>query len=235
MVLALTVRAANNAHRLVVMLADRSHLATPSFVARASHAAVRPGADLERHAMGRTTHGLRKKDTSEADKDTVGTPLKTPEWRAFLKISEPERDQLRKWTRQRSSPHRLVIRSRIVLLAAEGMSNPAIAARLHVAAATVRLWKTRFATGGLAAIMSEAPGRGRRSGSSRAVTIAVLGATRSLAGHRLTVRRVAEQAGTSASTVWRLWRRYGLGPDASNDVVEAILRRVISETSTDSG
>jgi transposase len=185
--------------------------------------------------MGLRRNQRKKKGTSKADKATLDKPSEPPSWGAFQKISDAERDQLQKWARRRSSPHRSVVRSRIVLLAAEGLTVAATAARLHVAAATVRLWKQRFALGGLAALMSEAPGRGRRLGSLRAITVAVLEATRTLAGHRLTVRRVAVQAGTSASTVWRLWRRYGLGPDSSSDTVKAILTRVISETPTDSG
>jgi transposase len=190
---------------------------------------------VESDGMGLSHNHRRKKVTSRADKDTGRKSSEPPEPGVFQKIPEADRDQLRKWTRRRSSPHRLVVRSRIVLLAAEGLNDAAIATNLRVSAATVRLWRTRFAAGGLAALMSEAPGRGRRSGSSPAVTIAALEATRSLLGDRLTVRRVAAQAGTSASTVWRLWRRYGLGPNSSRDAVEAVLRRVISETLTPSG
>jgi len=185
--------------------------------------------------MGPGREYRKKKGTSKADKAAGDRLSKPPNWGAFQKISDAERDQLQKWARRRSSPHRLVVRSRIVLLAVEGLPVAAIAAKLQVAAATVRLWKRRFAMGGFAAIMSELPGRGRRSGTTHAVTVAVLEATRTLASHRLTVRLVALQAGTSPSTVWRLWRRYALGPESSSDAVGAVLTRVISETSAESG
>jgi transposase len=180
--------------------------------------------------MGIGQNGRRTKVTSRADKTTSSKPSGSCEPGAFQKISDAERDQLRKWTRRRSSPHRLVIRSRIVLLAAEGMSVAATAAKLQVAAATVRLWKQRFTHGGLAALTTEAPGRGRRSGTSLAVTIAVLEATRSIPRHDLTVRRVAAQVRTSPSTVWRVWRRHALGSGPSSDSIERVLRNVISGT-----
>ena len=172
---------------------------------------------------------------SKADNASVDKFSEPSYFGAFQKIPDAERDQLQQWARRRTSPYRLVVRSRIVLLASEGLPVAAIAAKLQVAAATVRLWRKRFAIGGLAALVSEAPGRGRRSGIPRVIVVAVLEATCKLASRRLTVRGVAVQAGTSASTVWRVWRRYALEPDSSRDSVEAILSQVISETSTDNG
>jgi len=43
-------------------------------------------------------------------------------------------------------PHRLVIRSRIVQLAAAGLPNAVIATRLGLKVDTVRKWRGRFAT-----------------------------------------------------------------------------------------
>jgi transposase len=126
-----------------------------------------------------------------------------------------------------------VVRSRIVLLAADGVSPAAIAAKLQVSPATVRLWKQRFALGGPSALATEAPGRGRRSGTALAVTVAVLEATRAIGRRQVTLRRLAAQAGTSPSTVWRVWRRYDLGPESSGESVERALRKAISETPLD--
>src|SRR3954468_23210736 len=75
--------------------------------------------------------------------------------------------QLRAWSRSRTSPYRLVVHSRIVLLAGEGLAAPAIAARLSISVTTVRLWCARFRERGLSALEREMPGRGRPSGMSR--------------------------------------------------------------------
>ena len=59
-------------------------------------------------------------------------------------LSEEEREQLRAWSRGRSTPHRLVLRARIVLEAAEGLQNKTIAAALGTEPDTVSLWRRRF-------------------------------------------------------------------------------------------
>ncbi len=46
--------------------------------------------------------------------------------------------------RAKTSPQRVVLRSRICLLAAEGLPNNASAHRWEPSRPTVRLWRTRF-------------------------------------------------------------------------------------------
>jgi transposase len=165
--------------------------------------------------------GRKNKGISGADK---GNGRGRPRRRSaglFQKLSAAEREELERWARQRTSPHRLVVRSRIVLLASEGLPTGTIANRLNVTPATVRLWTRRFAVGRLAALTREAPGRGRPRGWSQALTSAVLEATRAHAGHGLTIRDIAAVAHTSPSTVCRVWRRYNLGRDSSADSVDA--------------
>ncbi len=58
------------------------------------------------------------------------------------------------------SEHRDVVRSRIVLAAATGASNEAIAAQVGVHVDTARKWRTRFATAGLAGLV-DLPRSGR--------------------------------------------------------------------------
>lgn len=109
-------------------------------------------------------------------------------------VTPAEHAQLLRWVRARTSPHRLVVRSRIVLLAGDGLSTGAIAARLHVSPATVRLWCRRFHRQGVGALVHDAPGRGRRPGMSRTVTMEVLRAmleARAAAGGACSARALA--------------------------------------------
>ena len=77
-------------------------------------------------------------------------------------LSDVERQHLEKTTRQRTAPQRLVQRSRIVLLAADGLSNSAIKAELHCSRATVVTWRGRFAQHRFAGLADEPrPGRPR--------------------------------------------------------------------------
>ncbi len=62
-----------------------------------------------------------------------------------VELTDLERNTLTKWSRGRSTPSRLVLRAKIVLLATDGRLNKDIAADLDTSKKTVSLWRTRFA------------------------------------------------------------------------------------------
>jgi transposase len=153
----------------------------------------------------------------------------------FHQLNDSELAQLAEWVRAQTSPHRLVVRSRIVLLASRGASTAAIAARLHVSPATVRLWCDRFRERGLAALTHDAPGRGRRPGMMPEKVVAALRGMRHFvdAGLPCTVRAVAAWARVSPATVWRVRQRYGVSPQSTTPDIDAALEKAISETKKD--
>jgi DNA-directed RNA polymerase specialized sigma24 family protein len=65
-------------------------------------------------------------------------------------ISEIERRELRLRAGQYTRPYREVIRAKLVLLAAEGLSDVEIAARLDCTDRMVSKWRRRFRAEGLA-------------------------------------------------------------------------------------
>jgi transposase len=69
---------------------------------------------------------------------------------------------LERWARSPSMPQRIVLRSRIVLMRAEGHSSRSVAQLLRVSRNTVALWLKRFNEGGSAALVHDKPGRGRK-------------------------------------------------------------------------
>jgi transposase len=75
-------------------------------------------------------------------------------------LTATERHRLKKLSRSHTMPHRLVVRARIVRLAAAGYSNAAITVRVGVHVDTVRTWRGRFAAGGIAAL-ADLPRSGR--------------------------------------------------------------------------
>src|SRR4051812_45948681 len=85
-----------------------------------------------------------------------------------LAITTEDRRLLEIWTHAHDAPQSVVMRSRIVLLAADGRANRAIAHAVHVSRPTVMLWRRRFEAGGPQALLEVAPGRGRK----RAITAA---------------------------------------------------------------
>src|ERR1035437_2444650 len=78
-----------------------------------------------------------------------------------VQLDAPTRNTLDKLIRSSSTPQSLALRSRIVLAAADGVSNQEIAAALKVPAITVGKWRRSFAIDGLEGLR-DAPGAGRR-------------------------------------------------------------------------
>ena len=60
-------------------------------------------------------------------------------------LTRDEQNELEARARKYTSPYRDVIRAKIVLLAAQGMSNDIIAARLDTPRQIVSKWRKRFA------------------------------------------------------------------------------------------
>src|ERR1019366_7023070 len=77
-------------------------------------------------------------------------------------VSDEQRRLLERWVRALGTPQSVAMRARIVLLAAGGESNSAIARELGVSRPTVIMWRERFAVGGPQALGEVKSGRGRK-------------------------------------------------------------------------
>ena len=75
-------------------------------------------------------------------------------------LDDAGRAELESVSRRGTAPFRLVLRARIVLLAADGLPNSAIAARLGVCEDTARKWRRRYCEQGLGGL-ADAPRPGR--------------------------------------------------------------------------
>jgi len=62
-----------------------------------------------------------------------------------LPLEEAQRQQLQQWNAAFGTPRQVALRCQIVLAAAEGESDNAIAQRFAVSRPTVSLWRARFA------------------------------------------------------------------------------------------
>ena len=132
-----------------------------------------------------------------------------------LRLDDDQRAALSTWARSRALPQRQVLRARVVLLAAEGVANSAIAARLQCSEPTVRLWRRRFDEAGIAGLEEDAPGRGRPPVHDERVVAKVLSVTlgRPPKGEtHWSSRAVAEKVGVSSTTVLRIWRDHDVQP-----------------------
>ncbi len=66
-----------------------------------------------------------------------------------IRLNAADRASLESWSRSGKTEHRMALRSKIVLLAADGVGTNEIGRSLGVRAATASKWRTRFATDGI--------------------------------------------------------------------------------------
>ncbi len=81
-----------------------------------------------------------------------------------IELAEGDREVLERWSRLRSATVRLRERSRIVLMASEGMTNRAIAEELRTHTDKAGRWRRRYAGEGLKGIGKERPRGGNHGG-----------------------------------------------------------------------
>jgi transposase len=129
-------------------------------------------------------------------------------------LTDDERMKLADWSRRPTTAQRLALRANIVLAAAEGQPNAAIAADLHVTAPTVRKWRTRFAAARLEGLADEP-----RPGAPRTITDTQVEAavTRTLESRpadatHWSTRALARDLGLSQTAISRIWHAFGLKP-----------------------
>jgi transposase len=131
-----------------------------------------------------------------------------------LSVTDEEREVLQRWSRRPTSPQSIAQRARIVLLAADGMSNVAVAERVGVNQATVVKWRKRFLARRLDGLVDEPrPGAPRSISDAdvEAVVVRTLEDKPPDATHWST-RDLAKRVGMSPSSVGRIWQAFGLKP-----------------------
>ena len=134
-----------------------------------------------------------------------------------IELTEPEERTLRSWARARKTGQAMALRARIVLLAAQGLTNLEIADRLDVSRLTVGKWRRKFAEEGLRGL-SDMPRSGRpRSVSDEKVAEVIRRTleTKPRDATHWSSRAMAEATDLSQSTVSRIWRAFGLKPHRS--------------------
>ena len=138
---------------------------------------------------------------------------------AAVELSKGERRRLAGWALARSTPVRLRERARMVLMAAEGKTNKAIAAELGVDENKVGRWRNRVAREGTGAIEKERP-RGANQGGKdtegqaqlRSTVIEATTQTTPGDGTHWSCRSMVRHVGATHSFVNRVWRAHGLKP-----------------------
>jgi transposase len=128
-----------------------------------------------------------------------------------IELTADERARLESWARRRSSAQALALRSRIVLLAAEGLKNTEIAERLEINRAMAAKWRSRFAEHRLDGLTDEPRPRTITDEQVDAVITTTLERTPRNATHWST-RSMAKEVGRTQTAGSRIWRAFGLQP-----------------------
>lgn len=135
-----------------------------------------------------------------------------------ITLTDEDRQTLQRWARGRTTPARLVLRAAIVLAAAEGKENQAIADDLGTNRMLVGKWRNRFASGGLAGIEKDAPRGGRPSPQKATITAQIIEWTTQKKPKNAThwsCRTLAAELKVSRARVNRVWQANGLKPHLS--------------------
>lgn len=138
-----------------------------------------------------------------------------------MKLAEPitlspeERATIITWSTGKSYSYRLVQRSRIIRMAADGVLSQEIAKELQISRPTVQLWRQRFLSLRLTGLEKDAPRPGRnpriQQRKINAIIEATLHTTPPNATHWST-RTMAEALNVSKDTVCRVWNQHNLKP-----------------------
>jgi transposase len=147
----------------------------------------------------------------------------------ILTLTDADRAKLERRARDRGAQARVAERARIVLLAAEGLTGPQIAARVGCTEPTVIKWRRQYAEAGLGGLEdAPRPGGPRRVLTGQAIS-EILSATVTPPPDALQAagvthwssRRLAEwlrrsrRIEVSHDSITRLWRRFCLQPHRS--------------------
>ena len=126
-----------------------------------------------------------------------------------------DRDELIKLAGGRNTAQKVVLRTKIVLKAMEGMSRKKIAEDVGTSRPTVYRWIERYVEGGVQALLRDAPRPGRipsiAGEREKAIVEATLHTIPDNATH-WSVRSMAKAHNISRMTVHRIWKKYNIRP-----------------------
>ncbi len=92
----------------------------------------------------------------------------------YIQLSSLEQERLERIVRKRTSPQQLVLRAKVILMTAQGVSADTIARELHTTKVTISKWKKRYLERGLEGLKDrDRPGRRPKHGPEIRHRIAV--------------------------------------------------------------
>jgi transposase len=130
-------------------------------------------------------------------------------------LTESDRLELERWEAAHRTPQQVSQRCRIVLAAAQGQQDKAVAAALGINFKTVALWRSRFRTEGPDCLWEVAAGRGRKARLTSADIQRIVDATlqtKPAGATHWSCRTLARAQGVSKATINRIWQGHHIQP-----------------------
>ncbi len=135
-----------------------------------------------------------------------------------VELSAADQMRLQQWQSAHGTPQQVALRCRLVLAAAAGQQDLAIASACGVNRHTAALWRRRVLEAGIDAVWETKAGRGRKPQydlSQRDALIAATLQTKPKGMTHWSCRLMANAQGVSKNTVNRLWQLHNLKPHLS--------------------
>ncbi len=140
--------------------------------------------------------------------------MKTGRRKTPIVLSIEDQSQLNAITNSRSLPYGVVTRAKIILLAADGETNQAIAKKVSLSPQMVCKWRRRYLDQGLSGLHDEL-----RSGRPRTISDEEVAEiihktlkTKPKNATHWTIRSLEKETELSRPTIHRIWRAFGLQP-----------------------
>jgi transposase len=141
--------------------------------------------------------------------------LLMPRHASPVNLTETDRLELERWVAAHRTPQQVSQRCQIVLAAAQGQQDNAIAAELEINFKTVALWRKRFHTEGPDCLWEVAEGRGRKARLTAEDIERIVDATlqtKPAGATHWSCRTMARAQGVSKATINRIWQSHHLQP-----------------------
>lgn len=151
---------------------------------------------------------------------------------APLELREGDHPLLAAMTRSPTVRAGLAQRARILLLAADGLSNTEIADKVGVSRPTVLVWRERYVEDGIDGLTDRSrPGRQPKASARDVLSASLVPPPRRLGATHWSSRLLGDELGIGRGTVVRAWHRYGLQPVRGGyrfSVTPALTGRVVT-------
>jgi len=132
-----------------------------------------------------------------------------------INVNEKDREQLNQIVRNGNTPQKVALRSRIVLLSADGISTGEIMHQLDTTTPTITRWRERYELGGISGLLKDRSRPGRKRRIEEAKVREVVEWTlqeKPLHATQWSTRSLAAVVGLSPASIQRIWKAHGLKP-----------------------